>query len=131
MKDISKSAFELSPKRRALLEALLQQEGLASPASEKIPRKEPDKQTARSARSFPLSFAQERLWFLDQLVPNNAFYNIDTCLRLSLAIDHSALERSLNEIVRRHETLRTTFKAVDGQPMQIVAPALYVPLPVA
>jgi amino acid adenylation domain-containing protein len=74
--------------------------------------------------AFTTSFAQERLWFLDQLVPNNAFYNIDTSLRLSFRVDHTVLERSLNEIVRRHETLRTTFKTVDGQPMQVVAPTL-------
>ena len=79
---------------------------------------------------FPTSFAQERLWFLDQLVPNSAFYNINTSLRLSFAVNREALERSINEIVRRHETLRTTFKVVDGQPVQVVAPALQPGLPV-
>ncbi|HEV7859202.1 MAG TPA: amino acid adenylation domain-containing protein [Pyrinomonadaceae bacterium] len=85
---------------------------------------------SQEAYVFPTSFAQERLWFLDQLVPNNAFYNIDTSLRLNFAVDPATLEHSLNEIVRRHETLRTTFKAVDGQPVQVVAPTLHVPLPV-
>jgi amino acid adenylation domain-containing protein len=85
---------------------------------------------SQEAYVFPTSFAQERLWFLDQLVPNNAFYNIDTSLRLRFAVDPATLEQSLNEIVRRHETLRTTFKAVDGQPVQVVAPSLHVPLPV-
>ncbi len=79
---------------------------------------------------FPTSFAQERLWFLDQLVPNNAFYNLNTSLRLTFAIDHEVLESSLNEIIRRHETLRTTFKSVDGKPMQVVAPTLTLNLPI-
>ena len=84
---------------------------------------------ADDAFVFPTSFAQERLWFLDQLVPNNAFYNIDTALRLSFRVDREALERSVGEIVRRHETLRTTFKSVDGLPVQVVAPALQLHLP--
>ncbi|HEY0406879.1 MAG TPA: amino acid adenylation domain-containing protein, partial [Pyrinomonadaceae bacterium] len=81
-------------------------------------------------RELPLSFAQQRLWFLDQLVPGNPFYNVDTTTRLDATLDIEALERSLNEIVRRHEALRTTFGMVDGQPAQIVAPALRLSLPV-
>jgi amino acid adenylation domain-containing protein len=78
---------------------------------------------------FPTSFAQERLWFLDQLVPNSAFYNLDTSLRLYSAVDHAVLERSLNEIVRRHETLRTTFRVIDGTPVQVVVSSLHLDLP--
>ncbi|HEX8920016.1 MAG TPA: condensation domain-containing protein, partial [Pyrinomonadaceae bacterium] len=77
----------------------------------------------------PLSFAQQRLWFLDQLVPGNPFYNVDTTSRLTTELDVDALEQSLNEIVRRHEALRTTFKMVDGSPAQIVAPALKLDFP--
>jgi amino acid adenylation domain-containing protein len=80
--------------------------------------------------ALPLSFAQQRLWFLDQLEPNSPFYNNPVALRLSGGLDVAALERSLNEIVRRHETLRTTFAAVDGRPVQVIAPALSVSLPV-
>jgi hypothetical protein len=77
-----------------------------------------------------LSFAQQRLWFLDQLVPGNAFYNVDLAMRVPGALNVPALEQSLNEIVRRHDALRTTFKAVEGQAVQVVAPTLHVPLPV-
>src|SRR5918998_1120577 len=79
---------------------------------------------------FPASYAQQRLWFLDQLVPGNAFYNVPATLRLTTPLDVEALRQSLGEIVRRHETLRTTFAVVDGQPMQVIAPQLEVELPV-
>src|SRR6266404_1403244 len=70
---------------------------------------------------FPASSAQRRLWFLHQLDPNSSFYNITAPLRISAPINVEALRRSLQEIVRRHETLRTTFTTVDGEPVQIVA----------
>ena len=85
---------------------------------------------ASKPREFPLSFAQRRLWFLDQLVPGSASYNMDTALRLRMPLEASVLERCLNEIVRRHGSLRTTFRSVDGEPVQVVAPALHVPMPV-
>ena len=66
------------------------------------------------------SFAQERLWFLNQLEPGNPFYNVAIALRLDGALDAAALERSLREIARRHETLRTVFAAPEGQPIQII-----------
>src|SRR6185436_2978742 len=72
--------------------------------------------------TMPLSFAQERLWFLDRLEPGSATYNIPVAWRLGGALDQAALERSLSEIVRRHEALRTTFAEVDGSPVQVVAP---------
>jgi len=78
----------------------------------------------------PLSFAQQRLWFLDQLAPGNLFYNIPMAVRLKGRLDVAALERSLNEIVRRHEPLRTTFETVRGKPVQVIAPELILPLPV-
>ncbi len=78
----------------------------------------------------PLSFAQQRLWFLDQLAPGNPTYNLPTTIRFDLALDVGALNRSLNTIVARHESLRTTFVAVDGRPMQIVVPALELEVPV-
>ncbi len=78
----------------------------------------------------PLSFAQERLWFLDRLQPESAFYNVPTAVRLAGALDAGALERALGEIVRRHEALRTTFPERDGAPVQEIAPFFGFALPV-
>ncbi|MEW5925951.1 MAG: non-ribosomal peptide synthase/polyketide synthase [Gemmatimonadota bacterium] len=77
----------------------------------------------------PLSFAQERLWFLDRLQPGSAAYNLSGALRLRGAVDAAALRRSLREIVRRHDTLRTVFAEAGGRPVQRVLAAAAVPLP--
>jgi hypothetical protein len=69
-------------------------------------------------RTLPLSFAQQRLWFLDQLVPNNAFYNTPAAVRLTGSLNLAALEKTFNEIVRRHEALRTTFVTWRGNPFR-------------
>ncbi|HYN22360.1 MAG TPA: amino acid adenylation domain-containing protein, partial [Thermoanaerobaculia bacterium] len=78
-----------------------------------------------------LSYPQRRLWFLDQLEPGLAVYNVPLVYRFRGALDVSALERSLAEIVRRHEILRTVFQVVDGEPRQVVLPATAEPLLVA
>ncbi|MBV9107846.1 MAG: amino acid adenylation domain-containing protein, partial [Gemmatimonadetes bacterium] len=78
----------------------------------------------------PLSFAQERIWFLDRLQPGGASYNLPIALRLSGALHAPALERALGEVVRRHEPLRTTFAERDGSPVQVVAPFAGFRLPV-
>ncbi len=83
----------------------------------------------RHGGTAPASFAQERLWFLDQLEPGTATYNIPTAVRLTGALDPAALRLALEEIARRHATLRTTFTSVDGQPFQVIAPALPFALP--
>ena len=79
---------------------------------------------------FPASFAQQRLWFLEQLDPGKSVYNIPYAVRFDTRLDLDALEKSLNEIVRRHESLRTTFSTTDGQPMQVIAKEMSVDLPV-
>ena len=84
---------------------------------------------AAGSRCLPPSFAQQRLWFLDQLVPGNPFYNEHAAVRIGFPVNAAALERSLGEIVRRHETLRTTFMAVDGEPVQVIAPVAAASLP--
>src|SRR6185369_12258701 len=71
-----------------------------------------------------LSFGQQRLWFLDQLESSSSTYNIPCVLRVGGAIDIAALERSLNDVVSRHEILRTTYAVVDEQPVQLIAPEL-------
>ncbi|HEX7240243.1 MAG TPA: amino acid adenylation domain-containing protein, partial [Longimicrobiaceae bacterium] len=74
------------------------------------------------AGPLPLSFAQERLWFLDRLEPGSAVYNIPLAWRLDGALDAAALERALGEIVRRHEALRTVFRETEAGPVQVIAP---------
>ncbi|HWS86509.1 MAG TPA: amino acid adenylation domain-containing protein [Pyrinomonadaceae bacterium] len=78
----------------------------------------------------PLSFAQQRLWFLNQLEPGNPFYNIPSAARLEGRLDVAALEQTLTEIVRRHEALRTTFASEGGEPVQLINPAEPLTLPV-
>ena len=78
---------------------------------------------------FPLSFAQQRLWFLHLLDPQSSAYNMPFALRLVGQLDIPALERALNEIVRRHEVLRTTFDALDGEPVQLIAQTQQLELP--
>jgi natural product biosynthesis luciferase-like monooxygenase protein/amino acid adenylation domain-containing protein len=82
----------------------------------------------RRDQPLPLSFAQQRLWFLDRLQPGNAAYNMPVAVRLTGALDVAALQMSLRAIVQRHEAIRTTFAMHDGQPVQVIAPALRVPL---
>ena len=77
----------------------------------------------------PLSFGQQRLWFLDQMEPGSPLYNVPAVLRLSGPLDATALERALGEVIRRHEALRTTFPAVRGRPRQVVLPARPFALP--
>ncbi|HPZ50867.1 MAG TPA: condensation domain-containing protein, partial [Propionibacteriaceae bacterium] len=76
--------------------------------------------TPTAGQHFPVSFAQQRLWFLEQLAPGSPAYAIPVTLRLSTAVDVAALRRSVNEIVRRHEVLRTRFEMVDGELRQVV-----------
>jgi amino acid adenylation domain-containing protein len=80
--------------------------------------------------ALPLSFAQQRLWFLDRLEPDSPFYNIPLALRLEGTLDVDALQRGLTELVRRHETLRTTFAEQEGQAVQLIHPPADFPLPV-
>src|SRR5437763_465999 len=115
MSGTSKGAFALSAKRRALLEALLSEQGIKAPRAERIPRRE-------EGGPAPLSFAQRRLWFFDQFEPGNPAYNLVSTVSLRGKLDASALERSFSEVVRRHEALRTTFDIRDGEPVQAITP---------
>lgn len=80
------------------------------------------------AGELPLSFAQQRLWFIHQLDPGSAAYNVNAPLALKGRLNVPVLEQTLAEVQRRHESLRTTFRALDGQPTQVVAPDQPVPL---
>jgi non-ribosomal peptide synthetase component F len=79
---------------------------------------------ATEAFVFPLSFGQRRLWFLHQFDPASPAYNIPIPMRLRTPLNRTVLERAVNELVRRHEILRTTFRTIGGEPMQVVAPAM-------
>src|SRR5438105_2676209 len=111
----------LSPEKRALLEHRLRAATEATP--DRIPRR-------AGGGEAPLSFAQRRLWFVDQLEPQNVAYNSPLALIVNGRIDVPAFARSLNEIVRRHEALRTTFEARSGEPVQVVHEHADLPLPV-
>jgi amino acid adenylation domain-containing protein len=84
--------------------------------------------TAREGFVFPASFAQRRLWFLQQFDPGSSLYNILVPIRVNTPLNVEVLRQSLQEIVRRHEALRTTFTSVDGEPMQVVSPAQTIDL---
>ena len=89
---------------------------------------DPPIERRRESGPCPLSFAQERLWFLDRLSPGTPLYNMPCSMHVDGALDLVAMEASLNEVVRRHETLRTTFAVLDGRPVQVVARSLRIPL---
>jgi len=91
--------------------------------------REPVLPVPRDPGGLPLSFGQQRLWFLDQLFPGGPHYNLSGRLRLTGALDVSALARTLPEIVRRHEALRTVFRDLAGEPRQVVLPGARAELP--
>src|ERR1700688_3044877 len=77
-------------------------------------------------RTSPLSYSQERLWFLEQLQPGNSAYNLPVVLPFGEPLDCAVLERALNGIVARHEALRTTFVMSGGVPVQRIAPQVSI-----
>jgi len=108
--------------RAALVSRLKQQRAAEREGAHIIPRR-------GAAAHHPLSFAQERLWFLEQLEPDGP-YKVPAAFRLRGPLQVAALEQSVNEIISRHEVLRTTFAEIEGQPVQIVAPRLTLSIPV-
>src|SRR6185369_16703846 len=99
--------------------ALLREHGVASPVLP-VKREQP----------LPLSYAQQRLWFLDQLETGSVAYNVPAAVRLEGALDVSALAGALSEVVRRHEALRTHFAINSGQPVQVIEEPEPVTLPI-
>ncbi|MDR9405509.1 MAG: condensation domain-containing protein, partial [Halothece sp. Uz-M2-17] len=97
--------------KRALLAKLLEKKG-------------------KSVQTFPLSFAQQRLWFLYQMEPEDCAYNIPVAVRLTGSLQVKVLEQSVNAVIARHETLRTSFNTIKGEPKQVVAPKLTLSIPV-
>ncbi len=111
--EISERKSKLSLAKQALLEKRLRGTVESNPQLKVIPRRS-------QQSSVPLSFSQQRLWFLHQLDPNSAAYNEVASVHLTGTLNVAALQQSLNEIIRRHEVLRTTFGIEDGQPVQII-----------
>jgi amino acid adenylation domain-containing protein len=110
MDNLTDSIGALSPEQRELLTLLLQEQG-------------------SKFNAFPLSFAQQRLWFLDQLEPGSPAYNIAAAVRMQGPLDLDAFKQSFDEIVRRHESLRTTFTSIEGKPVQVIAAELELTIP--
>ena len=113
---------ELTERKAEILKHLKSAPG-ATPMGSSLPRISRDK-------DLPLSFAQQRLWFLDQLEPGSTVYNVPGALRIEGPLGVEVLERCFNEIVRRHEALRTTFSTVEEEPVQVIAASTKVSLPV-
>jgi amino acid adenylation domain-containing protein len=116
--EVSGTKTELSAAKQALLRARLKKD--VTRDGDAIPR--------HARKEAPLSFAQQRLWFLDQFYPRSCAYNVPRVFRLSGVLDVPVLQRSLDALVERHEILRTTFKLVNEEPVQVVGPARAVPL---
>ncbi|WP_258556223.1 non-ribosomal peptide synthetase, partial [Fischerella thermalis] len=121
MSDISKRIANLPPEKRALLELRLKQKELSIKKLTSISKR-------KSSDVLLLSLVQERLWLLYQFQPDIPLFNDSILIHVTGKLDSIALEKSLNEIIKRHEILRTTFKIVDTQPIQIIAPTITLKL---
>jgi len=122
MDSLANRIAALPAEKRALLELRLKDKGATALSAEPIiPRRS-------ESGSVPLSFPQQRLWFLEQLEPGTALYNIPSAYHVTGPLNLLALEQGLNEIVRRHEALRTTFATTKGRPVQAIAPTLALAL---
>ncbi len=114
MRDLSKRITRLPEDKRALLDALLRDEGVDVSSLPMRSCRSPGE------TSFPLSFAQQRMWFLNQLTPDDPFYNMTAVFRIRGDLNHAALTATFNAMCQRHEVLRTTFHLVQGQPVQMI-----------
>ncbi|MEH2296103.1 condensation domain-containing protein [Nostoc sp.] len=117
MSDLSQRIASLSSQKLKLLAQHLQKKKESVFSQPQIVAQ------SRESNLFPLSFAQQRLWFLDQMGPGNPAFNIFQFMRLTGWLNVAALEQSFQEVVKRHGALRTTFTLVDGQPLQVIYPA--------
>nr|QEO74050.1 condensation domain-containing protein [uncultured bacterium] len=123
MNNLLESLNNLSPEKRALLALRLKSKGAAASRVQKISRRE-------SNDSIPLSYAQQRLWFIWKMEPTSAADNIAVALRIKGRLDVQAMEQTFSEIIKRHEILRTNFPEVDGLPTQRVNPAQALRMPI-
>jgi hypothetical protein len=110
---------EYSEAKQELLEKYLRGELGTRPRTARIPRRAPGER-------LPLSYAQEQVWLHAQLAPDLPLYNEPVTIHYSGTLNADALERSFNEILRRHEAWRTAFKVIDGEPVQEIQEALSI-----
>jgi aspartate racemase len=118
---IAERLAELSPEKKAALETLLRSK--VARANDLEPRAEGER--------VPLAYGQRRLWLLDQMNPGNAAYNETNSMRFPFALDIGVFRRSVNEIIRRHESLRMNVEVIDGRPFQNIAPSLSLIIPLS
>ena len=114
----------LSPAKRALIELKLLKKTAAAGEPQPLISRRPE------GAPVPLSFYQQGLWVLSQLMPETSLYHVPKAVRLTGVLDVAALEKTLNHLVARHEALRTTFATTDGVPMQVISESLAMALPV-
>ncbi|MEM8933349.1 MAG: condensation domain-containing protein, partial [Acidobacteriota bacterium] len=122
----SAAPSRLSPEKRRLLELMLAERQAEKAARRRVARAEIE--TVDRSAPLHLSYAQQRLWFLDQLAPGNPAYNIPAAVRLTGALDGATLQRGLQVLMARHENLRTTFVAPDGEPSMHIHERVELPL---
>ena len=120
MNDLIRQYANLPPEKQELFKKLLSKQGV-DPTSLILP-------LGRASTTFPLSYAQQRLWFLDQLEPGSPLYHVATAVRLKGTLDKSILERCIQGLVQRHETLRTVFSMTAEDPVQKILPELDLPI---
>src|SRR5215218_7955956 len=118
MTDLNAALKNLTPQQRDLLLKRLEKEGRGAARPE--PERIPSRPRAAGENAFPLSFAQQRLWFLDRMGPGSPLYNIPAAFAMTGPLDAPALEAALREVVRRHEALRTTFADRSEGPVQVI-----------
>ena len=119
MTEVNQRIANLSPAKRALMDLRLSKAGMRIPKAQRVNPRAPA----------PLSFAQQRLWFLDQLEPENSFYNVPRAIRMKGDLNVEALHLALTELVQRHEVLRTSIALIDGQPRQSLRSGLRLSCP--
>src|SRR4051812_43296652 len=124
MQDLTDRKSGLSEAKRALLAKRLKSEAHSAHVHETVTR------CAGDGPAFPLSFAQERMWFVSQLDPDAAVYNIPVGMLIRADVHVPTLERAAAEVMRRHESLRTAYRAQDGEVLQVVETEVPTPVEV-
>lgn len=119
---LSKRVIELSPEKRRLLSLLMKEQRIDHQLLPLV-------RAERNGNVLPVSFAQQRLWFLDHLEPGNLAYIVAGAFRFDGPLDVDAFHKSIDEVIRRHEILRTSFSDIEGEPMQVIEEPQHLQVP--